>query len=151
MNSIPLHRNVALKESWFIEYSDKKGRFRKLGTSFIPSTLLTRLRHTSCTQPYSTETCLNEEHTQKNGAVSKVIKRFMAHPMLAQLIFSKHKVSKFPIRYQPYDFHVYCGTSLQDGATAGEGFLRVPFEVSISVITVQREFRVRFKNYIILL
>ena len=55
----------------------------------------------------------------------------------------QQQLSKFLMCYLQFGSHAYCGDSFQDGVAAGKGFLCVPFEVSRSVITVQREFRAR--------
>jgi hypothetical protein len=56
------------------------------------------------------------------------------------------KLSTFLMRYQQLASHAYCGARLKDGLAAGKGFFVLRFEVSRSVITVQREFRTRFRN-----
>jgi hypothetical protein len=61
----------------------------------------------------------------------------------------QRQLSKFLMRYQQFAFHAYCGTvgpvskmtSQQEKA-----FCVLRFEVSRFVITVQREFRARFRK-----
>ena len=88
-------------------------------------------------------------YTQKNGAVSKVSKKFIFHltrakrtPSAAANVQVSHALPAVPFS---------CllrgrGASFQDGVAAGEGILCAPFEVFRSVITVQREFRARFRK-----
>jgi len=56
----------------------------------------------------------------------------------------QQQLSKFLMRYQQFASNAYCGASFQDGVAAGKAFCVLRFEVSRSVITVQREFRARF-------
>ena len=53
----------------------------------------------------------------------------------------QRQLSKFLMRYQQFASHAYCGASFQDGVAAGKAFCVLRFEVSRSVIIVQREFR----------
>jgi hypothetical protein len=67
-------------------------------------------------------------YTQKNRAISKVIKNLISHPNGAQHILPT--AGTFLMRYQQFASHAYCGaagTSFQDGVAAGEGFLCAPF------------------------
>jgi hypothetical protein len=59
---------------------------------------------------------------------------------------------KFLARYQQFASHAYCGAvgPVSKLALQQEAFCVLRFEVSRSVITVQREFRARFKKDIIL-
>jgi len=54
----------------------------------------------------------------------------------------QRQLSKFLMRYQQFASHVYCGASFQDSVATGKAFCVLRFEVSRSVITVQREFHV---------
>ena len=79
-------------------------------------------------------------YTQKNGAVSKVNKKFISHLTRAQrtpLAAATVQVS-----------HVYCGTAGPVSKMASQqkkAFCVLRFEVSRAVIIVQREFRARFR------
>jgi hypothetical protein len=69
-------------------------------------------------------------HTQKNGAVSKVIKKFISRPTRAQ-----HTLSAVGTAHVSHVLPAVClscllrgrGHSFQDGVAAGEGFLCAPF------------------------
>jgi hypothetical protein len=75
-------------------------------------------------------------YTQKNGAVSKVIRNlfltFHGHNIDRQ----QRQLSKFLVRYKQLASHAYCGA-------AGPVSKMLRFEVSRSEITVQREFCAR--------
>ena len=61
----------------------------------------------------------------------------------------QRQLSKFLMRYQQFAFHAYCGAagSLYKMAPQQENaFCVLRFEVSRSMITVQREFRARFRK-----
>ena len=61
----------------------------------------------------------------------------------------QHQLPKFLMRYQQFASHAYCGTAgpVSKMAWQQEKFFSVlRFEVSRSVITVQREFRSRFRK-----
>jgi hypothetical protein len=76
-------------------------------------------------------------HTQMNGAVSKVIKKMISHPTLAQHTLSGAGTVQVSLALPTVRFSCLMrgrGTSFQDGVTA----------------TVQREFRAQFKKDIIL-
>ena len=72
----------------------------------------------------------NTEYTQKNGAVSKVNKKFISH-----LTRAKHTPSAagtFQVSHALPAVRFSCllrgrGASFQDGVVAGEGFLCAPF------------------------
>jgi G:T-mismatch repair DNA endonuclease (very short patch repair protein) len=66
-------------------------------------------------------------HTQKNGAVSKVNKKFMSHNTRHNIHRQRRQLSKFLMRYQQFASHAYCVASFKDGVAAGEGFLCAPF------------------------
>ena len=77
-------------------------------------------------------------YTQKNGAVSKVNKKFLilhgynVHRQQRQL-------SKFLMRYQQFAFHAYCraaGPVSKMASQQEKAFCVLRFEVSRSVITV---------------
>jgi hypothetical protein len=92
-------------------------------------------------------------HSQKNGAVSKVIKESISHPTRTQHTLSAAGTVQVSHSLPAVRFSCLLqgrGTSLQDGVAAGEGFCVLRFEMFRSVITVQREFRARFKKDIIL-
>jgi len=83
-------------------------------------------------------------YTQKNSAVSKVNKKFISHLTRAQ---PTPPVSKFLMRYQQFASHAYCGAAGPFSKMAShqeKAFCVLRFEVSRSMITVQREFRARF-------
>ena len=83
-------------------------------------------------------------YTHKNGAVSKVNKEFISHLTRAQLHRQQRQLSKFLMRYQQFASHAYCGTAGPVSKMASQqekAFCVLRFEVSRSVITVQREFR----------
>ena len=64
------------------------------------------------------------------------------HPQQRQL-------SKFLMRYQQFASHAYCGAAGPVSKMASKqekAFYVLRFEVSRSVIIVQREFRARFRN-----
>jgi hypothetical protein len=93
------------------------------------------------------------DHTQKNGAVSKVDKKFVSHSTWAQHTLSAAGTVQVSHPLPSVRFSCLLQgllTSFQYGIAAGEGFLCAPFEVSRSVTTVQCEFRARFKEDIIL-
>jgi hypothetical protein len=62
------------------------------------------------------------------------------------------ELSTFLMRYQQFASHAYCGAAGPVSKMASQqekAFCVLRFEVSRSVITVQREFRAQFKKYII--
>jgi hypothetical protein len=70
------------------------------------------------------------EHTQKNGAISKVIKTFISHPTRLQHTLSAARTVQ--VSHVLPAVHFSCllwgrGTSFQDGITPEEGFLCAPF------------------------
>jgi hypothetical protein len=74
-------------------------------------------------------------YTQKNGAVSKVNKKFIPHLTRAQ---------RTPTAAITFASHAYCGAAGPVSKMASQQektFCVLRFEVSRSVITVQREFR----------
>jgi len=59
------------------------------------------------------------------------------------------QLSKFLMRYQQFASHAYCGAAGPVSKMASQqekAFCVLRFEVSRSVITVQREFRARFRK-----
>ena len=90
----------------------------------------------------TTEKNLVEIHTgytQKNGAVSKVNKKFISH-----LTRALRTPSVAAMRYQQFASYAYCGAAGPFSKMAShqeKAFCVLRFEVSRSVITVQREFR----------
>jgi hypothetical protein len=65
----------------------------------------------------------------------------------------QRELPKFLMRYLKFASHAYCGAAGPDSKMASQqkkNFCVLRFEVSRSVITVQREFRARFKTDIIL-
>jgi len=61
----------------------------------------------------------------------------------------QRQVSKFLMRYQQFASHAYCGAAGQVSKMASQqekDFCVLRFEVSRSVITVQREFRAPFRK-----
>ena len=87
-------------------------------------------------------------YTQKNGTVSKDNKKFLTlhgHNVHRQ----QRQLSKFLMRYQQCASHAYCGAAGPVSKMASQqekAFCVLHFEVSRSVITVQREFRARFRK-----
>jgi hypothetical protein len=85
-------------------------------------------------------------HTQKNGEVSKVIKKCISHPTQAQHTLSAVGTVQVSHMLTSVRFSCLlsgCGTSFQNVAA---GFLCIHVEVSRSVITVQREFHAWLKK-----
>src|SRR5215475_14095788 len=61
----------------------------------------------------------------------------------------QRQLSKFLMRYQQFASHAYCGAAGPVSKMASQqekAFCVLRFEVSRSVITVQREFRARFRK-----
>ena len=61
----------------------------------------------------------------------------------------QRQLSKFLMRYQQFASHAYCGAAVPVSKMASQqekSFCVLRFEVSRSVITVQREFRTRFRK-----
>jgi len=89
-------------------------------------------------------------YTQKNGAVSKVNKKFISQLTRAQLTPSAATTVQVSHALPAVRFTCLLqgrGARFQDGVAAGKGFLCVlRFEVTKTVITVQREFRARFRK-----
>jgi len=69
-------------------------------------------------------------YTQKNGAVSKVNKQFISHPIRAQLTPSAAATLQVSHALPAVRFSCLmrgCGASFQDGFATGKGFLCAPF------------------------
>ena len=91
---------------------------------------------------------LNTGYKQKNGAVSKVNKKLIAHLTRAQRTPSAAATVQVSHALPAVRFSCLMrgrGASFQDGVAAGKGCV-LRFEVSRSVITLQREFRARFRK-----
>ena len=87
---------------------------------------------------------------QMNGAVSEVNKKFISHLTRAKCTPSAAATVQVSHGYQQFAFHAYCGAtgSVYKMAPQQEkAFCVLRFEVSRSVITVQREFHARFRKY----
>jgi hypothetical protein len=99
------------------------------------SGLFQELRYTGC--------------TQKNGAISKANKKFISRLTRAQRTPSAAAAIQVSRALPAVRFSCLLRgrrASFQDGVAAGKGFLCAPFEVSRSVITVQREFCAQFRT-----
>jgi hypothetical protein len=73
---------------------------------------------------------INTGHTQKNGAVSKVNKKFMSHITRAQHTPSPSATVQVSHALPAVRFSFLLrgrGASFKDGVAAGEGFLCAPF------------------------
>jgi hypothetical protein len=81
----------------------------------------------------------------KKGAVLKVNKKSISH--VTRVKRKQRQLSKFLMCYQQFVSHAYCGAAGPVSKKASQqkrAFCVLRFEVSRSVITVQREFRARF-------
>ena len=89
-------------------------------------------------------------YTQKNGAVSKVNKKFISHLTRAQqYTVNSGKCPSFSCATSRSLALAYCGAAGPVSKMASQqekAFCVLRFEVSRSVITVQREFRARFRK-----
>jgi len=88
-------------------------------------------------------------YTQKNGAVSKVNKTFISHLTGHNVHRQQQQLSKFLMRYQQFASRAYCGAAGPVSKMASQqekAFCVLRFEVSRSVITVQRKFLARFRK-----
>ena len=85
-------------------------------------------------------------YTQKNGAVSEVNKQFISHLTGHNVHRQQRQLSTFRMRYQQFASRAYCGASFKMASQQGKAFCVLHFEVSRSVIKVQREFRARFRK-----
>jgi hypothetical protein len=87
--------------------------------------------------------------TQNNGAVPKVDKDLLLALHGHNVHCQQRELSKFLMRYQTFASHAYCGAAGPVSKMAlqqEKAFCVLRFEVSRSVITVQLEFRARFKK-----
>jgi hypothetical protein len=81
---------------------------------------------------------------QMNGAVSKVNKKFISHLTRAKRTPSAAATVQVLVCYQQFVFHAYCvaaGPVYKMAPQQEKVFCVFRFEVSRSVIRVQREFR----------
>jgi hypothetical protein len=88
-------------------------------------------------------------YSQKNGAVSKVNKSLLLTLHGQNVHRQQRQLSKFLMCYQQFASHAYCGAAGPVSKMAlqqGKAFCVLRFEVPRSVITVQREFRERFRT-----
>jgi hypothetical protein len=88
-------------------------------------------------------------YKEKNGAVSKINKNLFLALHGHNIHCQQRKLSKFLMRYQQFASNAYCGAtgSVSKMALQQEKALCVlSFEVSKSVITVQRQISARFKK-----
>ena len=102
-----------------------------------------QLTHTFLPVPQYTE------FTQKNGEVSKLTRNLFLTLHRQNIHRQQRKLSKFLMRYQQFASHVYCwaaGPVSKMASQQEKAFCVLRFEVSRSVITVQREFRARFRK-----
>jgi hypothetical protein len=86
---------------------------------------------------------------KKNGEISNVIKNLFLTLHGHKIHCQQQELSKFLMRYQQFASHAYCGAvgAVSKMALQQEKiFCVLRFEVSRSVITVQRQFRARFKK-----
>jgi len=89
-------------------------------------------------------------YTHNNGAILKVNKKFIIH--LTRVQHTPSAATTVQVSYALPAVLFSCllrgsEASIQDGVAAGKGFLCAPFwGVCRSVITVQREFRARFRK-----
>ena len=92
----------------------------------------------------------NTGYAQKNCAVSKVNKKFLSYPTLAQRTPSAAATVQVSHALTAVRFSCLLrgrGASFQDGVVAGNVFCVLRFEVSRSLITVQSEVRARFRKF----
>ena len=86
----------------------------------------------------------NTGYTQKNGAVSSLTRN-----LFLTLHGDNVHRPKFLIRYQQFASYAYCGAAEPVSKMASQqekAFCVLRFDVSRSVITVQREFRAQFRK-----
>ena len=104
-------------------------------------------------------TCESDRQGQEyyKQSVQKRVARFQKLTRNLFLTLHGHNVhrqqrqlSKFLTRYQQFASHAYCGPAAgpvsKKVSQQGKAFCVLRFEVSRSVITVQREFRARFRK-----
>ena len=86
-------------------------------------------------------------YTQKNGAVSKVNKKFISHLTRVQLYtVSSGNCPNFACATSSSLLMLTAGPLSKMASQQEKAFCVLCFEVSRSVITVQREFRARFRK-----
>ena len=88
-------------------------------------------------------------YTQKDGAVSKVNKKGVSHLTRAQRTPSAAATVQVSHALPAVAFHAYCGAAgpvFKMASRQVKAFCVLRFEVFRSVITVQREFRARFRK-----
>jgi hypothetical protein len=88
-------------------------------------------------------------YTQKNGAVSKLKKKFISPLTRAQRTRQQRQLSKFLMRYHQFASHAYGGAAWPVSKMASRQekvFCVLRFEMSRSVVTIQREFPARFRK-----
>ena len=91
--------------------------------------------------------------------IQSIHKRIMRFQKLRRNLFltlhghnihhQQQQLSKFLMRYQQFASHAYCGAEgpvSKMASQQGKGYCVLRFEVSRSVITVQHEFRARFRK-----
>jgi len=91
----------------------------------------------------------NTGYTKKNGAVSKVNKKFTSHLTRAQRTPSAAATVQVSHALPAVRFSCLCGAAGPVSKMASQqekAFCVLRFEVPRSVITVQREFRARFRK-----
>jgi hypothetical protein len=92
---------------------------------------------------------LNTQYTQKNDAFSKVNKKLIFTLHGHNIHRQQRQLSKFLMCYQQFASHAYyraAGPVSKMESQQEKAFCILRFEVSKSVITVQREFRARFRT-----
>jgi hypothetical protein len=88
-------------------------------------------------------------YSQKNGVVSKVNNKFISYLTRAQRTPSAAAAVQVPHVLPAFVSHAYCGAAGPVSKMAlkqEKAFCVLRFEVSRSVITVQREFCARFRT-----
>ena len=88
-------------------------------------------------------------YTQKNGAVSNLTRNLFLTLHGHNAHGQQRQLSKFLMHYQQFALHAYCGAAGPVSKMASQqkkAFCVLRSEVSRSVITVQREFRARFRK-----
>jgi hypothetical protein len=109
--------------------------------------------HTHARTHTHTHTHTHTGHTQKNGAVSKVDNNLFLTLHGHSIHCQQRELYTFLLRYQQFASHAYCGAVGPVSTMASQqekAFCVLCFEVSRSVITVQREIHARFKKTLFL-
>jgi hypothetical protein len=89
--------------------------------------------------------CIHKRWRGFKSYYKKIFLTLHAHNIHGQ----QREQSKFLMCYQQLTFHAYCGAAgpvSKMGSQQKKAFCVLRFEVSRSVITVQHEFRARFKK-----